>query len=106
MKSLLRRIRSTLCAAGLSAALLVNASGCAYANIKIPFDDDLNNTHLGTKVGKASVRSICWLVAWGDESIAAAAKEGNITTLNHADQEIFIVLWGLYSQHTMIVYGD
>jgi len=81
-------------------------SGCVYANIKIPYDDDLNSTQLGSKVGKASSHSILWLVAWGNEGIAEAAKNGDLKVINHADQEIFSVLFGVYSRRTIVVYGD
>jgi hypothetical protein len=86
--------------------LLAGLSGCIYANVRAPFDSDLNKTELGTKVGRASSQSILWLVAWGDEGIQAAAKNGNLSVINHADQEIFSVLFGAYTKHTIIVYGD
>ena len=81
-------------------------TGCAYANVKAPMDKDLDKTTLGQKIGKASTYSIMWLVAWGDGSTAAAAEDGNITTINHMDVEFFSVLFGLYSRSTTVVYGD
>jgi hypothetical protein len=54
----------------------------------------------------AEARSILWLVAWGDASYAAAAANGGITTLRHADQEVFNVLFGLYTRWRVVVYGD
>lgn len=85
---------------------LLTLSGCAYVNTKIPLDVDLDQTVLGQKSGVAEARSILWLVAWGDASYAAAAKNGGITTLRHADQEVFTVLFGLYSRYRVVVYGD
>ena len=85
---------------------LFSLSGCAYVNTKTPLDEDLNETRLGTKVGTAEAQSVLWLVAWGDASYAAAAKNGNIQILRHADQEVFTVLFGLYTRWRVIVYGD
>jgi NADH:ubiquinone oxidoreductase subunit H len=63
-------------------------------------------TVLGQKVGKAQSQSLMWLVAWGDAGTAAAAKDGSITTVNHMDQEVFSVLFGLYTKTTTVVYGE
>ena len=82
------------------------ASGCVFTDVKIPLDTNLEETKLGTKTGEASSQSVLWLVAWGDSGTQAAAQEGGITTVLHADQEIFSVLFGLYSRQTTIVYGD
>jgi hypothetical protein len=88
------------------AAGLMMLSGCAYVNVKSPLDVDLNQTTLGEKVGVAEAFSILWLVAWGDASYAAAAANGGITTLRHADQEVLHVLFGLYTRWRVVVYGD
>lgn len=88
------------------AAGLLNLSGCAYVNTKTPLDVDLDQTTLGQKTGAADAHSILWLVAWGDASYAAAAKNGDITIMRHADQEVFNVLFGLYTRYRVVVYGD
>jgi len=86
--------------------MLLFYSGCAYVNVKTPYDADLNLTELGTKSGTASAYSLLWLVSWGDASYAAAAKNGDIKVMRHADQEVVQVLFGLYSKWTVVVYGD
>lgn len=88
----------------LLAAVLIG--GCAYVHTKAPFDSDLNNTELGTKKGTAEAYSVLWMVAWGDASYAAAAQNGDIRVLKHADQEVFQVLFGLYTRWRVIVYGE
>lgn len=93
-----------LAALVLIAVLLM--TGCVYSNIKIPLDIDLDKTEMGSKVGKASMYSILWMVSLGDSSTAAAAKDGGISTVNHMDRQVFSVLFGLYSRSTTIVYGD
>jgi hypothetical protein len=96
-----RALTSTLL--GLTPLFL---SGCLFADVKIPLDTNLEETKLGTKTGKSSSQSVLWLVAWGDSGTQAAAKAAGITTLLHADQEVYSVLFGLYSKQTTVVYGD
>lgn len=90
-----------LIAAALALALF---TGCV--NIKVPLDVDLDHTQLGTKVGEASMHSVLWLFMWGDAGTQAAAAQGGITTINHADERLFLVLFGVYGEYTTIVYGD
>ena len=80
-------------------------SGC-FVNIKIPLDTDLDRTELGSKVGEASSQSVLWLVFWGDAGTQAAAKQGGITIITHADQQLLTILFGVYGRETTIVYGD
>lgn len=84
----------------------VSAAGCAYVHTKTPFDDNLDQTDLGSKKGTADAYSLFWLVAWGDASYAAAAENGNIRILKHADQETFQILLGLFTRWRVVVYGD
>ena len=90
----------------LSALACVSLQGCVLTNIQVPLDTDLNETDLGDKVGESSYQSVMGLVSWGDAGTQAAAKNGNIKTLKHADQKIFSVLWGLYFKQTTVVYGN
>jgi hypothetical protein len=80
--------------------------GCAYVNVKTPYDKDLDRTELGSKEGIAEAYSLLWLFAWGDASYARAAENGDITILRSADQEIFQILFGLYTRWRVVVYGD
>jgi hypothetical protein len=98
------RFKHPVLAAILLTIVILN--GCAYVNIKTPFDTDLNRTELGEKRGTAEAHSVLWLVAWGDASYAAAARNGDIHVLKHADQEIYQVLFGIYTRWRVIVYGD
>ncbi len=85
-------------------SILFSFSGCAY--IKTPYDTDLERTILGEKVGESSYQSILFLAAWGDAGTAAAAKNGNISVINHMDKRTLVILYGLYYRHTTIVYGN
>ncbi len=87
-------------------ALFTCLSGCAYVNTKTPLDINLDRTELGSKVGTAEAYSVMWLVAWGDAGYAAAARNGHITVMRHADQEVFQVALGLFTRWRVVVYGD
>jgi hypothetical protein len=57
------------------------------------------------KVGRATCRNILGLVAYGDASIAEAAREAGIKTIHHVDAESTRI-WFFYSQYTTVVYGE
>jgi hypothetical protein len=93
----------------LFAALFVVAflvTSCLYTHVLTPYDTNLDKTTLGQKTGTAEMYSVLGLVAWGDASTAAAAKQGGITTLNHMDREFLNIVYGIYTKTTTIVYGD
>ncbi len=96
-----RNLRA-ICTGGL---LLILCSGC-YVNMTIPLDRDLNQTQLGDKVGRSTSKTLFWGFHWGDAGTQAAAEDGGITTINHLDREVFVVLAGLYAENTTIAYGD
>ena len=81
-------------------------TGCAYTRVQVPLDRDFAGTTLGTKEGRANTKSVLWLVAWGNAGTRAAAENGGITVIHHADVEFYSLLLGLYSRQTTIVYGD
>ena len=81
-------------------------SSCAYVDVKVPLDTDVKDTVLGSKIGTSSSQSVLWLFAWGDAGTAAAAKEGDITTITHLDSRFYSILFGIYSKRETIAYGD
>ena len=90
----------------LIAVVSVVMSGCAYTKTQMPLDKNYDMTELGTKIGRASNYSLLFLFAWGDAGSNAAAKDGGIKVIKHADRELFSVLFGLYTRNTTVVYGD
>ena len=86
--------------------LMLSLGGCLYANVKTPLDQDLNQTELGSKIGRSNAYSILGLVSWGDAGTRAAAMDGDLKVINHMDVEYYIILLGLYTRRTTIVYGD
>ena len=90
---------------GCITAPFVPAVGVAYSQFSAPLDVDFQNTDMaGMKQGKAETLAIFRLVAWGDCSSQAAAQNGGITKIVHADYEFFNVM-GIYQKTTVIVYG-
>ena len=90
----------------LMAFVAIFLSGCMYMKVQRPHDKNYDKTELGTKEGRASLQSICWIAAWGDAGTRAAAEDGNIKVIRHADVEYFVILLGLYTRLTTVVYGD
>ena len=88
------------------AGCLCVSTGCVYMNVIQPLDTDLASTRLGSKVGKSQAQAILGLVAWGDAGTQAAARAGGLTTLNHADTQVYSILGFVYTRQTTIVYGD
>ena len=90
--------------AGMAWAPVIPPSGLVYTSTSAPLDIDFDKTQLGTKVGRASTQAVLGLVAFGDASTAAAARNGGLTVIHHADYSMVSIL-GLYSSYTTIVYG-
>ena len=96
-----RLLRLALCL-----ALAPLFTSCVYTNIRQPLDRDLQGSRLGDKVGESHLKSVLWLVAWGDAGTQAAARDGEITIIHHADRHIFSILNGLYYKQTTVLYGE
>ncbi len=67
---------------------------------------DFRNTQTVEKTGKSSSHSVAWIAAWGDGGLQAAAKEGDLKTLEYVDYQFINVIFGLYLRRTTIVYGN
>ena len=77
------------------------AVGLLVSNVK--WDGKTTAGKIGEKQGRACARSILALVAEGDASIEAAARNGGITTIESVDHE---TLWTLvYGEYCTIVRG-
>lgn len=103
-KAIRSRQKGISCSIIIAACLLV--SGCAYMDVQAPMDRSFDNTELGAKEGYAHAASILWLFAWGDGGTRAAADNGNIQVIRHADVRLQSYLFGAYTKVTTIVYGD
>lgn len=96
-----------LCAAyltGCAAHSVSPVTGLLYTEVSAPFAVADGST-TGMKVGKSTAKSILGLIARGDASISAAAKDGGITTIHYVDYESKNTL-GIIATFTVIVYGE
>lgn len=90
----------------LFSILMLPLTGCVYTKIRVPLDDDVWGTKLGSKIGIASTHSVLWLFAWGSAGTKDAADAGNISIVHHMDLGITSYLAGAYTRRDTIVYGD
>ncbi len=91
--------------AGCMVAPVVPPTGYVYNNTKAPLDVDFEKSEYGPKTGTASTHCVLGLVAWGDASAEAAARNGNISTIEHVDYKFTNVVFGIYQKYTTIVHG-
>lgn len=88
-------------------APVIPPQGMLFTGIQAPLSTQFNEaTPVQPTRGKASTTSILGLVAFGDASVATAARNGGLKVVNYADYEYLSVLFGLYSQFTVVVYGE
>ncbi len=91
--------------AGFMRAPVVPPLGGFFNNTTAPLAINLDKVDLAdVKSGEAKIHCILGLATWGDGSIQAAAKAGQVQTVHHADYRFFNVL-GVYSCYTTVVYG-
>lgn len=100
------------------AALLLG--GCAYSppgklytKTVRPYMTDFDHTPVGSRrcvLDEHRIREPFSghgvSVEWSESVIRAATRECGITVLTHSDEEMFSVLFGIYSRRRLIVYGD
>ena len=106
MKKLLLIAVVALGLVGCTTAPFQPSVGAMYTDTKAPLQLDYDNTDLGHKVGSAYTISVLGLFAGGDCSIQAAAKDGGIKTIKHADYKFTNILFGIFTKTTVYVYGD
>lgn len=108
MKKLLLCLGLAVCLTSLTGCLVapvVPPLGTVFTEIQAPLDITYDGSAVTGKSGVSESMAILGLVAIGDASANAAAKEGNITTINHADYEFFNVM-GVYQRYRTVVYGQ
>lgn len=100
----------TACGVARTRAPVVPPLGVLFSNLRAPMQVHFEDTTLGPKRGTAQITYIMepflgTSYAWGDASIEEAARDGQISTVHHADYEMLSVL-GLYVRYTTYAYGD
>ena len=76
--------------------------GLAYTDVSKPLTA---TTASGSKVGTATSTNYLSLYATGDSSIAAAKKNGGITTVSSVDEKVHSIL-GIITTYTTTVRGE
>jgi len=103
----MKKMMMALMAAGtlalFSGCVTVQPIGALYTEVKLPVT--VGTLSKATKVGRAECKSICGLVAMGDASIEAAAKNGGITVIHHVDWEVENIA-GIIGKYRCVVYGE
>ena len=77
--------------------------GIIYTGCKGPLYGTSNES--GSKIGTSKAQSLLGLIACGDASVNAAAKEAGITKIHHVDYNEFSLL-GIYVSYETQVYGE
>ncbi|MBL8013816.1 MAG: TRL-like family protein [Candidatus Omnitrophica bacterium] len=79
--------------------------GMLYTKVNVPMQMGDGKDITYSKVGQASANSYFSLIATGDASVDAAAKNGNIKTIKYVDYHVENIL-GVIGTYTTTVYGD
>ena len=81
------------------------AIGVAFIYADTNLNKQVTHNKMGSKHGEACALSVLGWVTTGDASVAAAAKEGQITEVASVDNHYTCVL-GLYSRYCTLVSGE
>lgn len=105
MKNLKMFSIAAVAAVMLSSCAMVKSplSAVIYTDVKGPVAVTGNSG--SSKVGTAKATGILGILATGDASIDAAAKNGGITKIHHVDEHATNIL-GLFATYEVIVYGE
>jgi hypothetical protein len=82
--------------------------GLIYTHTVKPLNPDMHGTEMKPASGQGDIKQIAIQgisVTWGDDSIGNIAREEGLTELYYADREILSVMFGIWSQETIHVYG-
>ncbi|HPN84017.1 MAG TPA: TRL-like family protein [Victivallales bacterium] len=97
----------------IMALTMASVAGCAFAPVVPPrgvmYNDQkaplFGGRSAGSQSGESSAHNVMMLVGWGDCSIDAASKNGNIKLIKNVDYEMFSIFI-FYQRFTTIVYGE
>lgn len=93
-------------------------SGCAapgllYTDIVMPYTVDMNRTPVGSRrftIDEYRIREPVSgygiYALWQNREVQAAARQANITRIQHADRRTLSILGGVYRKRTLIIYGE
>lgn len=107
---IMKKIFSFVCVAAAvlsmsSCAVVATPAGIGGLYTDVQSGLTATSNTVGKKVGTSSAINVLGIVATGDASINAAAKNGGITKISHVDQKQTSVL-GLFAKSETVVYGE
>ena len=76
-----------------------------FTNWEAPLNLSFDESEGEYRSGKATSVSILGLLAFGDASVATAARNGRLETVDHVGYRTLIVLFGVYQGWTTVAYG-
>jgi hypothetical protein len=102
--------RSIVITAVLIQALLLPGCGVGliYTHTVEPLNPNMHRTEMALTSGQGDVKQIAIQgisVTWNDNAIGDIAREKGLTELYYADREILSVVFGIWKQETIHVYG-
>jgi hypothetical protein len=83
-------------------------AGLIYTHTVKPLNPNMLNTEMAKTSGQSDIKQIAIQgisVTWGDNSLGTIAREKGLNEIYYADREILSVLFGIWSQETIHVYG-
>ncbi len=94
----------------MMAALLLSGCGIGvlYTHTVEPLNPNMHRTEIASTSGQGDIKQIKIdgiSVTWDDNSIGSIAREKGLKELYYADREILSVVFGIWSQETIHVYG-
>ncbi len=95
----------SLCGCWILRSPVVPPAAATFMNVEAPVDITYNLTEIGSKKGEATSVGILGLLTFGDASVKAAAKDGNLKRVDHIGCRFTNVLC-LVTFYTTIVYGE
>jgi hypothetical protein len=89
----------------LSGCMAVRSPAIGLLFSEVTWDGEVTRGSMGGKEGKACAQSILGLVAQGDASVKAAARDGGITSITSVDHYTKNLL-GIIGDYCTIVRGN
>lgn len=99
----------TLIAGGFAALMLSGCTaGMLYTGTTSPtiHPKQMSSSDVGGKSGKSCISSYVGMIALGDASVKAAAKDGGISKVYTVDSSTTAILGGVFTRQCTMVSGD
>ena len=87
--------------------------GLLYTNVVVPLDVNMNETPIGKRKGRSELTRVVEPLTGAQVSveidsiaIADAARKAGLTKVYYADIQIKEILFGIFQQRTVLVYGE